>query len=78
MAYLAADTSSHAMKTGRTLMTIDLAHEYHFKEDDGTMPGNKFTVKNMLTKMNHPWLAAMFPEHLKMPKTLLHMASFKF
>ena len=58
-------------------MTYDLAEEYNFTEDDGTLPKYKFTVKNILNKMNHPWLAALFPEEVKMPKSLVYLASNK-
>ena len=77
MAHLAQDTANLIKKTGRVLMTVDLAEEYKFTEDDGTMPKNKFSVKQMLVKMEHPWLAALFPESVKMPKTLVYLASFK-
>ena len=58
-------------------MTFDLAEEYNFTEDDGTMPINMLSVKQVLLKMKHPWMAAMFPQSLKMPKPLVYLAGFK-
>jgi len=78
VAYLANDSADLMNKTGRILLTIDLANEYHFTEDDGTLPTDYFAVKNLLLKFKRPWLAAMVPEFIKMPKTLVYLAGFKF
>ena len=76
--HLANDASNLMKKTGRILLTIDLANEYHFTEDDGTLPTDYFTVKQVCLKMKRPWLAALFPEFVKMPKTLVYLAGYKF
>ena len=78
IAYLANDSANLMKKTGRIFPTIDLAHEYQFTEDDGTLPTDFFTVKMILLRQKRTWLAAIFPEWVKMPKTLVHMAGFKF
>ena len=76
--HLANDADTLMKKTGRILLTIDLANEYHFTEDDGTLPTDYFTVKAVCLKLGRPWLAALFPEFVKMPKTLVYHAGFKF
>ena len=44
VAHLAGDSSGKQMgKTGRILMTIDMANEYKFTEDDGSLPADYFT-----------------------------------
>lgn len=76
--HMANDSNTLMKKTGRILLTIDLANEYHFTEDDGTLPTDYFTVKQVCLKMKRPWLAALFPEFVKMPKTLVYLAGYKF
>ena len=75
---MANDADTLMKKTGRILLTIDLANDYHFTEDDGTLPTDLFTVKAVCLKLGRPWLAALFPEFVKMPKTLVYHAGFKF
>jgi len=77
VAHLAQD-SAIMKKTGRILFTTDLASEYNFTEDDGSLPGNMWTLKSMLTMSKHTWLAAITPAFIPMPKTLIHMAGYKF
>ena len=44
VAHLAGDSADKRMgKTGRILMTIDMANEYKFTEDDGSLPADYFT-----------------------------------
>jgi len=79
VAHLAGDSSGKQMgKTGRILMTIDMANEYKFTEDDGSLPADYFTVKQVLLKMKRTWLAALFPAWVKMPMTLVYLAGYKF
>jgi len=78
LVHLANDSSQLMKRTGRTLFTIDLANEYKFTEDDGSLPVDFFSMKNALKQMRHPWLAALFPSSVKMPKTLVYLAGFKF
>lgn len=77
VAHLAHD-SAIMKKTGRVLFTTDLASEYNFKEDDGSLPQDPWTVKSLLTMTKHTWLAAITPGFIPLPKTLIHMAGYKF
>ena len=44
VAHLAADPAGKQIsKTGRILMTIDMANEYNFTEDDGSLPADIYT-----------------------------------
>merc|ERR1712117_262316 len=52
-------------KTGRVLFTFDLAHEYKFTEDDGSIPKSSYSVKNVLYATKHDWLAAVVPEFIQ-------------
>jgi len=77
IAHLAADPKI-IKRTGRILFTIDLAHEFKFTEDDGTMPFFSFCLKSMFLRSHHPWLAAITPEFINVPKTLVYYAGYKF
>jgi len=77
VAHLAADESV-MKKTGRILMTNDLASEFNFTEDDGSIPKDPFSLKSVLTLSKLTWLAAITPEFIPMPKTLLYLAGYKF
>jgi len=65
-------------KTGRIQMTINLAHEYNFTEDDGTYPVDVLSIKYLLHMTRHTWLAAITPGFLRVPLFALHYASYKF
>merc|ERR1712142_463581 len=67
IAHLVAGEPNMIKRTGRVLLTNDLAAEFKFKEDDGTLPFNIFSVKAQLQRTNHTWLAAMTPESMSMP-----------
>jgi len=65
-------------KSGRIVFTNDMASEYKFTEDDGSLPLDMFSLKYVLTMSKRTWLAAITPEFIPMPKTLLYLAGFKF
>jgi len=66
-------------KTGRVLTTADMALEYGFREDDGTMPLDFFALKTFfLQHKATQMLAAVTPSFIRVPKTLVHLAGFKF
>ena len=65
-------------KTGRILLTINLAYEYGFSEDDGSYPGDILSMKWRLRLQGRTWLAAITPSFVRIPMILLHYASYKF
>lgn len=77
VAHLAADKEI-MKKSGKILMTPDLSFEYGFKEDDGTMPGDTWQVSRMLELRGRTWLAYCVPGFIRLPKWMIHMASYKF
>ena len=64
-------------KTGRILMTCDLAREYGFKDLDDSLHDLR-SVSLQLNEMGHTWLASIIPGFVRVPLTLLHMYSNKF
>ena len=77
IAHLASDPNIMD-KSGRILMTHDLAHEYGFKDVDGTIRGDIRSLKKTLEMEGHPWLAMLVPEFVLIPRFIVHYASFKF
>jgi len=77
VAHLASDP--HVMrKTGRIQMTLNLAHEYSFTENDGSLPVDVCSVKYLLHMTKHTWLSAITPAFVRIPLFALHYASYKF
>ena len=77
IAHLASDPNVMD-KSGRILMTHDLAHEYGFKDVDGAIRGDIRSLKKTLEMEGHPWLAMLVPEFVLIPRFIVHYASFKF
>ena len=77
VAHLASDPMI-MQKTGRILLTLNLAYEYGFTEDDGTYPVDVLSLKSQLNALKHPWLAAITPGFLRLPSILLHYYAFRF
>jgi len=65
-------------KTGRIQMTLDLAYEYKFTENDGSYPCDVLSVKYLLEMTKHTWLSAVTPAFVRVPLFALHFASYKF
>jgi len=65
-------------KTGRVLYTVDLGKEYKFREDDGTLPIDLYSIKGVLMMNKQEWLANMVPDWLTIPKPLIYLSSYKF
>ena len=65
-------------KSGRILMTHDLAHGYGFKDMDGAIKGDIRSLKKTLQMAGHSWLAMAVPEFVLIPHSIVHYASFKF
>jgi len=71
-------------RSGKILLTCDLADEYGLIDVDGRVPSNIRSVKAIV---NTPWVGAptllkvlawFIPSFVKIPKWLLHLASNKF
>jgi len=71
-------------RSGKILLTCDLADEYGLRDVDGRQPANIRSLKGIL---NTPWmkipgilkaLSWFIPSFIKIPKWLLHLASNKF
>ena len=75
--HLAADRRM-AEKTGRILLTQDLALEYGFADVDGEMPLSVRNVGFTFAFLGYPWLASWIPDFVKIPLSLIHMRSNKF
>jgi len=74
---LAADPGMMA-KTGKILTTSDLAREYSFTENDGTLPMDFRQVNSMLAYRGYTWLASWVPNFLRVPSWVVHFGSYKF
>ena len=77
IAHLAADRDV-LKKTGRVLMTFDLAHEYGFTDVDGELHGDIRSVKKRLMSTGYTMTAMLVPEFIRVPHFLFHYASYKF
>jgi len=77
--HLAASSPADlASKTGRILLSGDLAMEYGFRDVDGDMPAGTRQVNFVLGKLGYVGLAAWVPDWIRIPHALLHMMSNKF
>uniref|UniRef100_A0A1I8A0G7 Dehydrogenase/reductase SDR family member 1 n=1 Tax=Steinernema glaseri TaxID=37863 RepID=A0A1I8A0G7_9BILA len=65
-------------KTGRILITSDLASEYGFTDIDGSTPMNMRNVNATLEFFGWPTLASYVPDFVKVPMWALHFGSYKF
>ena len=77
IAHLAADREV-MRKTGRVLMTFDLAQEYGFTDVDGEIHGDIRCIKKRLIGAGYTTTAMLVPEFIRVPLSLLHYASYKF
>ena len=75
--HLAGDPAIMA-KTGRIHNTADLAGEYGFTENDGTMPIDFRQVNTLLAYGGYTWLASWVPDFLRIPSWVVHFGSYKF
>jgi len=65
-------------KTGRIVQTMDLALEYGFKEDDGSLPIDMRQMNNLLDFYGYGWLSFLFPSFIRLPMWVMHFASYRF
>ena len=77
ISHLAADPDI-MNKTGRILMTFDLAQEYNFTDVDGKVHGDMRSIKNRLIFTGYTKTAMIVPEFIRVPLSLLHYLSYKF
>ena len=64
-------------KSGRILLTAELAEEYGFADIDGRHPRNWRRLKYMLAMSGHTWIAALVPEFIKIPFWLIAVGNSK-
>jgi dehydrogenase/reductase SDR family protein 1 len=76
VAHLAADPN-YMSKTGRILLTGDLAREYGFVDDDGDTHDMR-SVSKILAGKGHTWMAAVIPGFIRVPLFVMHYMSYKF
>jgi len=75
--YMAADTNV-INKTGKILMTLELAKEYGFVDIDGSLPTDYRQLNKVLAMNGNSWMASILPNFIKIPLLALHMGSYKF
>jgi len=73
-----SDEKAIMKKSGRVLLTSDLASEYGFTEDDGSLPMDIFSLKAALMQTPLRAISGFVPGFLKVPKIALYLAGFKF
>ncbi|CAH3167913.1 unnamed protein product, partial [Porites lobata] len=76
VAWLAADPNIIS-KSGRILVTAELAHEYGFKDFGGAQPLSFRQVKKLLS-LRYPSVSWMIPEFVYVPRWLLAIGCHKF
>ena len=64
-------------KSGKILLTCDLANEYGFKDLDGSVHDFR-SVSYLLNASGHTWLGAVIPGFVRIPLTLMHLRGNKF
>ena len=76
VAHLAKDAKK-LDKTGRIVMTADLAREYGFHDFDGSTHDLR-SISTLLQGYGHTWLAAIIPGFVRIPLTVMHYGAYKF
>ncbi len=76
--HLAADTEK-IKKTGRILLTADMAHEYGFVDEEaGVITGDLRSVKGFLLREGWETVAMLVPEFIRVPHFILYFLGYKF
>jgi len=75
--YLATDPNI-MNKTGKILLTLEMAREYGYLDIDGGLPADYRQVNYWLDKYGYTWSAYLLPNFIKIPMMLFHMGSNKF
>ena len=66
-----------AEKSGRVFNTVDLAHEFGFKDVDGKMPIELLALRNMLLFRCY-YFGKWVPAFIRCPKLILTLIQHKF
>jgi len=74
---LSTDKNKHR-KTGKILMTADLANEYRFSDITGLMPANTRSIRSVMGYFGWLRMAKLVPSFIKIPKLMMHFGSYKF
>ena len=77
VAKLAADPNN-IKKTGRVLLTADLAREYGLVDDNGLVTGEMREIRAALAAAGWTTLAAFVPRFLRIPHFFFYMGGYKF
>ncbi len=77
VAHLAADRNVHK-KTGRVLLSADVAREYGFGEDDGSDINDMREIRGVLAIKGWTTLAGYVPSFVRVPHFLFYMMGYKF
>ncbi len=76
--HLAADPEN-IKKTGRILLTADLAREYGFvDQESGVITGEMRSVKGLLLKEGWGTAAMFVPEFIRIPHFMFYFSGYKF
>ena len=65
-------------KTGRVLLTVELAEEYNFSDVNGRPVVNFRQLKSLFLMGGHTWIGALIPGFIKIPFWLLASLTHKF
>lgn len=65
-------------KTGKIVMTADLAREYGLQDEPGHKPLDMRQINNSLRMSGHTYLAWFIPDFIRLPKFLFALAGNKF
>lgn len=77
VSYLASDPNI-IQKTGRILLTVDLAREYGFTDVDGKVHADMRSLKKILNGTGYTTTAMFVPEFVRIPLWVIHYAAYKF
>ena len=76
VSHLAMDPN-RMLKSGKILMTSDLAREYGFKDLDGSINDMR-SISVLLKAYGYGWISQFVPSFLRIPLFLMHLGSNKF
>ena len=76
-AHLAADPNVLA-KTGRILLTADLAREYGFVDTDGKINADMRQLNRLVARGGWRTLASFIPNFVRVPHFLFYFGGYKF
>ena len=76
VSHLAMD-SKRMLKSGKILMTCDLAREYGFQDLDGSIHDMR-SISVLLKAYGYVWISQFIPSFLRIPLFVMHLGSNKF